>query len=118
MLGLLAADLRRPSDDEQRTLWEENVETEEGESGCGDSTLDPTRIYRSLTDEGNFGSDVIIRVADMRKKEISSADDQTLRSFLLSREAVSAWIVARSRRFALAVGRYSPTISNNLSRTV
>ncbi len=31
---------------------------------------------------------MIIRVADIGKKEISSADDETLRSFLLSREAI------------------------------
>ncbi len=41
VLGLLAAN-PRPSDGEQRTLGEEEVQTEDDDSGCGDSTVDPT----------------------------------------------------------------------------
>ncbi|MEO8495600.1 MAG: DUF262 domain-containing protein [Planctomycetota bacterium] len=84
VLGLLAAIPRRPGGAEQLTLWAEDSDDAE----APDATLDPTKIYWSLTDQGNVGSDTIIKVADMKKKEIFSADIDTLRSFLLSEEAI------------------------------
>ena len=105
VLGLLAADPRRPSGDSQQLLWEEGVDDAESldtdtqslisdadstnsDTESANSTIDPRRIYWSLTSEGNFGSDAIIKIPHMQKSDIFSADAETLRSFLLSEEAV------------------------------
>ena len=105
VLGLLAADPRRPSGDSQQLLWEEGVDDAESldtdtqslisdadstnsDTESANSTIDPRRIYWSLTSEGTFGSDAIIKIPHMQKSDIFSADAETLRSFLLSEDAV------------------------------
>lgn len=101
ILALLAANPHRassPSDATQTTLWgidfdddlpdESALIRTEAAPSPGETPLDPSKIYWSLTDQGNLGTDTIIKVADMRRKDIYSADDETLCSFLLSDEAV------------------------------
>ena len=90
MLGLLAADPQistsasqaMPLDD----LFEEQMP---GDSEpLNSSALDASKFYRSLTDEGHFGSDTVVRIPKMEKKDFFLADEETLRSFLLGIESV------------------------------
>ena len=61
----------------------------ESEDDCeAETPLDPARIYWSLTEEGNFGTDTIIKVPEMRRKDIDLADSESLRSFLLNEETI------------------------------
>jgi hypothetical protein len=87
ILGLLAAKPRRVPADAQLLLWTDELE-DDTEETTDKSTIDPSKVYRSLTDEGNSGTDIVVRVSEMGKREILSADLETLRSFLLSEEAV------------------------------
>ena len=98
ILALLAANPHRSSSPTQSTLSDMDVDDDgpaasapspgQVEASATDSPLDPGRIYWSLTEEGNVGTDTIIKVSEMHKKEIYSADTETLRSFLLSHQAV------------------------------
>ncbi|MCA9123911.1 MAG: DUF262 domain-containing protein [Planctomycetaceae bacterium] len=87
VLGLLAANPRRGPTDAQQLLWTDDIE-DEVEQASNSSAVDPSKVYRSLTDEGNIGIDTIVRVSGMGKKELICADAETLRSFLLNAEAV------------------------------
>ena len=84
VLGLLAANPRQSCGVTQQTLWTIDAEDEDPT----DSSLDPAKFYWSLTADGNRGSDTIVKVADMRRKDVMSADSETLRSFLLNGEAI------------------------------
>ena len=86
ILALLAANPRPMCGPAQQTLWE--IEGED--DTLAESALDPTRVYWSLseTDEGNLGTDTIIKLPAMKRKDILSGDTATLKSFLLSGEAV------------------------------
>lgn len=86
VLGLLAAKRRRTPADSQLSLWTDEFEDDTGEPTT-DAAIDPAKVYRSLTDEGNRGTDIVVRVSGMGKDEILDADAETLRSFLLSEEA-------------------------------
>jgi hypothetical protein len=103
ILALLAANPRRSIGQSQPTLWEADTDFfEHSESSVESSSLpelDPTRIYWSLTDEGNFGSDTVVKVPEMRKKEILSGDTETLRSFLISHDAVALLQTGRIPEF-------------------
>jgi len=98
ILALLAANPRRKSEITHPTLWDidfeadpdktSKIESMDAQTNSSVSQLDHNRgIYWSLGNEGNLGTDTIIKVADMRKKEIFSADAETLHSFLLSHDA-------------------------------
>ena len=84
ILALLAANPGRTCGATQQTLWE--IESEDDFDA--ESPLDPARIYWSLTEEGNFGTDTIIKVPEMRRKDIDQAGSESLRSFLLSEETI------------------------------
>lgn len=98
ILALLAANPRRASNAAQPMLWEIDSDDDplagsplclaEPAPGSTEPVLDPAKIYRSLTEEGNLGTDTIIKVSEMRRKDIFSADTETLRSFLLNGQAV------------------------------
>lgn len=87
ILALLAANPRPACRQAQQTLWEFDADDE----SAADVALDPARIYWSLpdTEDGNLGTDTIIKVPEMKRKEILSADSETLGSFLLSPECIT-----------------------------
>jgi hypothetical protein len=86
ILALLAANPRLTSSPAQQTLWE----IEDEDDTLAESPLDPARIYWSLpeTDEGNPGTDTVIKIPEMKRKDILSGDNATLKSFLLSKEGI------------------------------
>lgn len=86
ILALLAANPRRMCSPAQQTLWE----IEDEDDTTAESPLDPAKIYWSLpeTDEGNLGTDTIIKIPEMKRKDILSGDNATLKSFLLSGEGI------------------------------
>ncbi|MEM1227571.1 MAG: DUF262 domain-containing protein [Planctomycetota bacterium] len=87
VLGLLAANPKRPLEEQQLLDFESEQETLDDITN-NESGIDPTKILRSITNDGKYGSDVVIRLPRMERREFSSADDATLESFLLSREAI------------------------------
>jgi hypothetical protein len=87
VLGLLAANPRQGRADQQQMLWTDDIE-DEAEGASDNSAIDPSKVYRSLTDEGNIGIDTVVRVSGMGIRELLCADTETLRSFLLSEESV------------------------------
>ncbi len=97
VLALLAANPQRACSllVTQPTLWEDeddSAETTVNSTKSIPDTATPmeteSKFYWSLTDEGNVGTDTIVKVADMRKKEVYSADAETLKSLLLDSETV------------------------------
>jgi hypothetical protein len=96
ILGLLAAEPRRPSRDRQLELWDDDLlngaldgqDDDDPQAGNAADSLNPAKVYFSLTDQRTLGSAVVIRLLGVRKEEILSADADTLRSFLLDEQAV------------------------------
>ncbi|WP_404309715.1 DUF262 domain-containing protein [Neorhodopirellula lusitana] len=85
VLGMLANCPNRQTGPIQSSLFDDVEDETTGEESA---TLDTKRFYRSLTDEGNLGSDCVIRISGMEKREFMSSDEQTLSSFLLNRECI------------------------------
>ena len=100
VLALLAANPHRPRTlgAFQTPLWDFDSDVDPSTETTVDVAHTPSdpatveepegKFYWSLTEEGNVGTDTIIKVADMRRKEIYSADSETLNSFLLNGESV------------------------------
>ena len=86
ILALLAVNPQRICNASQQTLWE----IEDEDDTPTESPLDPAKIYWSLpdTDEGNLGADTVIKIPEMKRKDILLGDEVTLKSFLLSREGI------------------------------
>ena len=96
ILGLLAAEPRRPSRERQLELWDEDsfdgtlddLDNEADQAANASDSLNPSKVYFSLTDQCTLGSAVVIKLPGVRKEEILAADADTLRSFLLDEHAV------------------------------
>ena len=95
ILGLLAAEPRRPSREPQREhgqILRHTRRTGQRDRASG-QRLGPAelfQVYFSLTDQGTLGS-AAIKLPGVRPDEILSADAETLRSFLLDEHAVQRW---------------------------
>jgi hypothetical protein len=96
ILGLLAAEPRRPVRERQLELWDDgfldgaldDLENDVPQAANESDAVNPAKVYFSLTDQRTLGSAVVIRLPGVRKEDILSADADTLRSFLLDEQAV------------------------------
>jgi len=106
ILGLLAVGPHRQSSPTQSVLFDSEEDTTADEDSAA---LDGKRFYRSLTDEGNLGSDCVIRISGMEKKEFITSNEETLSSFLLSLKCIDHLVhnqiedFRTLRRFILAI---------------
>ncbi|MCU0874059.1 MAG: DUF262 domain-containing protein [Pirellulaceae bacterium] len=96
ILGLLAAEPRRPSRERQLELWDDDFldgtfdepDNDADQAANAPDSLNLSKVYFSLTDQQALGSAVVIRLPGVHKEEILAADADTLRSFLLDEQAV------------------------------
>jgi hypothetical protein len=96
LLGLLAAQPRRPTKPCQRKLWEdedlledaEDLEQDETQLANSADTPDPVKVAITLTDQELLGAAVAIRLPGVCKEDILAADAETLRSYLLDQPTV------------------------------
>jgi hypothetical protein len=101
ILGLLAAEPRRPARERQLELWGDDRvggtpdRIDDGADQAANFLDLPNspKAYFSLTDDRTLGCALVIKLPGVRQEEILSADADTLRSFLLDEQAVERLVM-------------------------
>lgn len=93
VLGLLAAEPRRPSRLRQLTFdegdFDTRAEAENDERRAGaPAPLTLSKVCFSLTDQASLGHAIAIKLPGVRREDVLAADAETLRSFVLDEQAV------------------------------
>lgn len=92
ILALLAAELNNNVHPHAPTLWEFDTNSPDPLEDSLDTALTPQdtrRFYWSLTDRENVGTDTIVKLPGMKRRDLFSANAATLRSFLLDPTSIS-----------------------------
>lgn len=96
LLALLSAEPQRPARERQLELWDDAFSdgTLDGVEGDAESPASspepfvPSKLFFSLTDRPKLGCALVVKLPDVGRDDILSADPDTLRSYLLDPDAV------------------------------